>query len=70
MYLHMYEYIVKQLHYDYDTYMYGTMYYCSIVYVVPSAVRDLTVHVNHTNVTATWSTPTDVNGELLYYKVC
>lgn len=37
--------------------------------LVPSAVRDLSVHVNYTNVTATWSTPSNVNGELLYYKV-
>lgn len=40
-----------------------------IICVVPSTVRDLTVHVNHTNVTATWSTPAEVNGELLFYKV-
>ena len=40
-----------------------------IICVVPSTVRDLTVHVNHTNVTATWSTPAKVNGELLFYKV-
>ena len=36
---------------------------------VPSAVRDLTVYVNYTNVTATWSSPADVNGELLFYRV-
>lgn len=44
---------------------------CIIVQLctVPSAVRDLTVYVNYTNVTATWSSPADVNGELLSYRV-